>query len=112
MHFRAFRRNQVSMTCLSVIRNFWKIITILRDSKSDGVGKRITVKSYGSISITADLMSEKSCDIPVQHITRQEHLIATRTQEVLFWRQHNDQSRAWVTDFYAYVLLLCFLSTL
>lgn len=90
MHFRAFRRNQVSMTCLSVIRTFWKIITILRDSKSDGVGKRISVKIYGSISITDDLMSEKSCDIPVQHITRQEHLIATRTQEVLFWRQHND----------------------
>lgn len=69
-----------------------------------------------SISVTADLMSnkkKKSCDIPTQHITKQEHLIATiKTQEVLFWRQRNDQGHAWVTDFYAYVLLLCFLSAL
>lgn len=36
-------------------------------------------------------MSKKSCDIPGQHITKQEHLTATRkTQEVLFWKQHSD----------------------
>lgn len=51
--------------------------------------------------------------IPIQHITKQEPLIAARkTQEVLFWRQHNDQSLSWVIDFYASVLLLCFLSAL